>query len=601
MSHETEVGPYVDKPVTDDQIQRQWGSDYFAELIRSTGIRYLALNPGASFRGLHDSLVNYLGNTDPGILLCLHEEHSVAIAQGYAKVTGTPMGVVVHSNVGLMHASMAVFNAWCDRVPVLMYGATGPVDAAARRPWIDWIHTAKDQGSLVRDFIKWDDQPASLEAAAESVMRARAQSLTAPCGPSYVCFDVGLQERKYDVFPAVPDVSRYKPASSPVPPQMDIEAAADLLAKAKRPVILAGRVSRSESAWQERVELAEWLGAKVLTDLKTAAAFPSQHPLHVGPPSAFMSDPQCAALREADVVLSLDWIALAGVLETVFPDEACPAQVISVTLDNYIHNSWSMDHHGLPPVDIGLAGEPDSVVPLLLEALKRRIPVARQSAWVPVEHRTPLPDASRLDNAAFAATVCHALEPEAVSIARFNLGWSGGAWKLNHPLDYLGNDGGAGVGSGPGNAIGSALALKNTDRVCVGIIGDGDFVMGCTALWTACHHKIGVLFIIANNRSFYNDELHQERVARQRGRKVENKWIGQTMRDPDIDLCAMAAAQGARVLDSAGTPIELAQAIAQGIKLVREGHVVVVNAMVEPEYDSSMTQGMLDHTLPDRG
>ena len=138
-----------------------FGSDVVADALRALDIPYIALTPGASYRGLHDSIVNYLGNTTPQMLLCVHEEAAVAIAHGYAKVTGRAMVAAVHSNVGLQHATMAMFNAWCDRMPVLVLGATGPVDAAKRRPWIDWIHTARDQGALVRGYTKWDDQPAS--------------------------------------------------------------------------------------------------------------------------------------------------------------------------------------------------------------------------------------------------------------------------------------------------------------------------------------------------------------------------------------------------------------------------------------------------------
>ena len=151
----------VEKPAQGDAITAQWGSDYLADVMRALGLEYVTLVPGASYRGLHDSLVNYLGNERPQLLLCLHEESAVAIAHGYAKVTGKAMAAAVHSNVGLMHATMAIFNAWCDRMPMVILGATGPVDAVKRRPWIDWIHTARDQGALVRGYTKWDDQPAS--------------------------------------------------------------------------------------------------------------------------------------------------------------------------------------------------------------------------------------------------------------------------------------------------------------------------------------------------------------------------------------------------------------------------------------------------------
>ena len=151
-----------------------WGSDIIANSIRNIGVPYVTLNPGASFRGLHDSIVNYLGNASPKIILCLHEEHAVSIAHGYAKVAEKPLATILHSNVGLMHGSMAIFNAFCDRVPVIILGATGPIDAKKRRPWIDWIHTSQDQASLIRNFIKWDNQPGSIEASIASMIAAAA-------------------------------------------------------------------------------------------------------------------------------------------------------------------------------------------------------------------------------------------------------------------------------------------------------------------------------------------------------------------------------------------------------------------------------------------
>src|SRR6202161_2327658 len=196
--------------VARDDIGLEWGSDALAELLSRLGLPYIALVPGSSYRGLHDSLVNYNGNRDPQLLVCLHEEHAVAIAHGYAKVTERPMGVAIHSNVGLMHASMAIYNAYCDRVPMLIIGATGPVDAAKRRPWIDWIHTSTDQGALIRNFSKWDDQPASVEAALESLARAYSVTREAPSAPTYVCLDVSLQEQAVAEPPEIPDVSRDK-------------------------------------------------------------------------------------------------------------------------------------------------------------------------------------------------------------------------------------------------------------------------------------------------------------------------------------------------------------------------------------------------------
>src|SRR4029079_6400792 len=221
-----------------------WGSDAIAQMLRALDLPYIALTPGASYRGLHDSLVNYLGNVHPQMLLCLHEDTAVSLAHGYAKVTGTMLGAALHSNVGLLHASMSIFNAWCDRVPMLILGATGPWDSDRRRPWIDWLHTVSDQGALIRDFTKWDNQPASVPAAYEALLRAAQIAQTAPCGPTYVNLDAGLQEASIGALPPVPSAVRYRPPASVVPAQSVVVDAARRLSSARRPVILAGRVSR---------------------------------------------------------------------------------------------------------------------------------------------------------------------------------------------------------------------------------------------------------------------------------------------------------------------------------------------------------------------
>jgi len=206
-----------ERPVPGTPSNKTWGSDVVAEVLRDLAIPYVALNPGASYRGLHDSLVNHLGNRQPQMLLVLHEEHAVAIGHGYAKVTGQPLAAVLHSNVGLMHGTMAIFNAWCDRLPVIVLGATGPVDAVKRRPWIDWIHTARDQGALVRPYTKWDDQPASAGAAQEALVRAYQIACTAPRGPVYINLDASIQEEALASPPARWPVERYAPPPAPPP------------------------------------------------------------------------------------------------------------------------------------------------------------------------------------------------------------------------------------------------------------------------------------------------------------------------------------------------------------------------------------------------
>ncbi|HTZ38077.1 MAG TPA: thiamine pyrophosphate-binding protein [Stellaceae bacterium] len=588
MMNDAGQGPAaVERPALANDSGDYWGSDVMALMLREVGLRYVALNPGASYRGLHDSLVNLLGNADPQMLLCLHEEHAVAIAQGYAKVAGKPMGAIVHSNVGLMHATMAVFNAWCDRVPVLLFGATGPVAADRRRPWIDWIHTAADQGALIRNYTKWDDQPGSIGAVPEAVLRAYKIATTPPCGPVYVCFDAALQETKLEALPALPNAARFRP---PVPAAADPAAAAataELLSRAQRPLLLVGRAERSEAAWARRVALAETVGAVVLTDPKTGATFPSRHRLQ-GPPAGNNPSPDaCALLREADVIVSLDWVDLAGTLKAALGGEPPSAKIVLVSLDHQLHNGWSMDYQGLPPADIHLAVEPDIAVAAILPLLGPRTP-----SW-PGRAPTVPPPAPPLRGEAItpamlAAGLRAALLGRRACVIRTPLAWTGGTWEVAHPLDMLGGDGGGGIGAGPGMAVGAALGLRDAagggGRLPIAVLGDGDTLMGITALWTAAHYRIPVLIVVANNNSFFNDELHQDRMARARSRPVANRWIGQRIADPEPDLATLARGQGATGFGPVRDPAELVAVLRSALDCVEAGGVALVDVKVAPGY-----------------
>jgi len=578
----TTARPIVhDTPVAGERTDEFWGSDAIAGVLRELAIPYIALNPGASYRGLHDSIVNYLGNRSPQMLLSIHDEQAVAIAHGYAKASGRMMAAALHSNVGLMHASMAIFNAWCDRAPVLVLGATGPWDAAKRRPWIDWIHTSSDQGALVRDYTKWDNQPGSVAAAMEAVLRAAQIAQTAPRGPVYVNLDCSIQEAKIGAMPAAADVSRYVPPQAVRPAPEVVAQAARLLSGATRPVMLAGRCSRSLEGWKARVALAEKLNVPVLTNLKVAAAFPTDHRLHAAPPCVRLDAEAQKLIAEADVILSLDWLDLGGTLKQAFGARPVTAKIVQVSCDAHVHRGWSMDYQGLPPVDVYLMCEPDTAVPLLLEAVAPRA----ATAAVASAKRAPAP-ADALTLRGVADVLDAAIRGIDVCFTRLPLGWHGAYAHFRHPLDYIGYDGGGGVGSGPGISVGAALALKASGRIPIGLLGDGDFLMGNTAVWTAAHYGIPCLMIVCNNRSFFNDEMHQERVAAARGRPVENRWIGQRIAEPDIDLAAMARAQGALGIGPLAQMADVGPAIEQGIEAVRAGGVCVIDARVAPGYDA---------------
>ena len=428
------------------------------------------------------------------MLLCLHEEAAVAIAHGYAKVTGQAMAAAVHSNVGLFHATMAIFNAWCDRMPILMLGATGPVDAVKRRPWIDWIHTARDQGAIVRNFTKWDDQPASPAAARESVLRACWIANTAPQGPIYINLDAELQEAQAARAAAA---DRRRAASCP-PVATGVRRptwcaqAADMLQGAKR----AADPGRPRVAQRGRLEAAHRSSPRrstrrVATNLKIGAAFPTDHPLHVAPPATFASDELIAArASDADVILSLDWVDLGGTFKAhrrrrrpprssrsrstrtcttagAWTTRACRRSTCSSPADP------DADRRGAARG--GRPGQAEEA-----GASCRRLPAAGQEgrrAALGVEELAPW-------------RCARAVGDRDVTLTHVSLSWHGEFWPFRHPLDYVGSDGGGGVGGGPGISVGAALALKGTGRLPIAVCGDGDFLMGSTAVWTAVHYRI---------------------------------------------------------------------------------------------------------------
>jgi len=576
-----------------------WGSDVAAQVLRRLDIPYIALTPGASYRGLHDSLVNHLGNSGPEMLMCLHEEHAVAIAHGYAKATGKPMAVALHSNVGLLHGSMAIFNAWCDRAPMLIFGATGPVDATLRRPWIDWIHTSQDQGALLRNFVKWDDQPGSVAALPESIYRAWQQTATAPHGPVYVCLDAAIQEQALTDEVRIPDPGRYRPAPASRPDAQALREAAAILARARKPVMLFGRGRRTQQDWDRRVALAERLGAAMLSDLKVGSMVPTDHPLHVGEPFNQLSQQAKAALKEADAILSIGWVDLGGALRQVFGRDSVPAKVIHAGDDIHLHNGWGKEHMELPAIDVHLLGDPDAAVADLLDALPPGATPARAAA-ADAQAR-PNDSGDRINLRQVATTLAQAVGEQPVTFATLSRAWPISLWQHRHPLDYLGKDGGGGVGSGPGTTIGAALALEDSGRLTVGILGDGDCIMSINALWTAAHYRIPALFIVANNRSYYNDELHQEGVARTRGRNTANRWIGQRIDNPAPDIAKMAEAQGVMGIGPVTRIDDLKEVMRRGVECVRGGNPCLIDVHIDPGHGRHLRESMAERSMAKGG
>ncbi|WP_114966432.1 thiamine pyrophosphate-binding protein [Alkalilacustris brevis] len=572
-------------PKADNQAKTLYGSDIIADALREQDFPYICLNPGASYRGLHDSLVNYLGNETPQIITCMHEEHAVGIAQGYAKVTDKALAVAVHSNVGLMHASMGIFNAWCDRIPMVVIGATGPIDAAKRRPWIEWIHTTTDQAEIVRGYTKWDDQPGSPEAAVETIRRGTQLANTRPMGPVYLTMDVSIQEQELTERPQFDPIEKFRTPENPEPPAGALEAAIDILAKAERPFIFCGRSSRCEKAWAERIELAEILNARTCAHMKLPAGFPTTHPAFIGETGWRLKGKVLEAIENADAVLMLDWLDAGNALKLAFPQGKPRPPVITVSNDFQIHRGWNMDYGGLPAVDVNIPTVPETAVTRLLEGLR---PLRKKPA--PAAKRVWKATAPAKSGPIGLMDLAHAFslasEGRKITITGRPLGWPTNANVIEHPFDFLGHTGGGGLGAGPSIAVGAALGLREigSDRLTVAILGDGDYTMGLTSIWNAATEKLPLLFLVANNHSYYNDEEHQIKVAHKRARPEENAPIGQRMQGPEPDLGALARGLGLEAPEPVTDLADLPAALEQALDRVAAGAAVVLDVRVKQEY-----------------
>ena len=580
----------------------EYGSDLVVDLLRAVGIEYVAFNPGATFRGLHDSLVNYGGNRAPETILCCHEEIAVSLAHGYAKAKGRPMATILHNVVGLQHGSMAIFNAFCDRVPILCLGGTGPMDTSRRRPWIDWIHTALVQGNQVRDYVKWDDQPASIAAIPDAFVRAWRIALTEPQGPVYLCLDAGLQEEHLERPIPLPDLSRFAP---PAPPQADpraLEEAARRLCEAESPLLLAESLGRTAVARAALQRLAELLAAPVVDvgdGHRGRASMPGRHPLH-------LSEAKSELVREADVILALDVQDLLGPLgETNWSTREARllnpnASLITISLNDYAHRSWAHTAQALVPVDLPIAADATMALPALLELVADRLKkdprasarqarasrlaarhqaLAKQWRETVERQRADRPIALSL----FAAEVWEAIKQEDWILAHGTAnGWARRLWEWM-PERTCGGSGGAGLGYGLGASLGVALAHRGSGKLCVDLQPEGDFLMVASGLFTAAHHRIPLLIVMCNNRSYYNDEEHQERMAVARKRPVENKGIGIRIEDPTPDFAKIAQGFGIYAEGPIEEPGALQPALKRALKVVKDdGLPALVDVLIQP-------------------
>lgn len=585
-------------PSKDPVNQTTSGGDFMVDVFKTLDIDYLSMNCASSFRGLHEAVINHAGNTKPEILNCPHEDIAVHLAQGYAKITGKPMAMICHGVVGLQHATMAMYNAWCDRVPVIVLGGN-IVEANKRAPGAEWVHSAIDPAAIVRDYVKWDDQPISLQHFAESAVRACKIAVTPPMGPVMLSLDAELQENPI----SEPESLRIPKYARVVPPQGDSGALAEtakLLVAAENPVIICDRYARTPAGMGRLIELAETLQCAVV-DNAGRMNFPSRHPLN-------QSFRRGTVIPQADVILALEvndiWGTLNAfsdrIVRTSRPVTKKGAKIITLgSRDLYMKSNYQ-DFGRYQEVDLAIAGDGEASLPALTEQINRLIDEGRKAAYEARGKKYAAArlamieqaksdatlgwDASPITTARMCAEVYAQIKDEDWSLvgnAIRNL-WPHRLWDIKKPYQWNGGSGGAGVGYNLPASLGAALANKPHGRLTVAFGGDGDFLFNPGTLWTAAHHRIPMLYIVHNNRAYHQEYMYLQAMAARHGRGIEKADIGTTIKDPNVDYATVARGMGAHGEGPVVDPNDLAPALKRAIAAVKAGQPAVVDVVTDP-------------------
>ena len=594
----------------------EYVSDLIVYLLNQLGVEYAPLNPGATTRGIHESLVNYGGNQAPEVITCCHEELAVAMAEGYYLATGRPQVCLVHDIVGLQHATKAIYEAFLNNIPMIIIGGTGPLDASHRRPWIDWIHTAQVQAQLVRDYTKWDDQPQGAQSVAESVLRAYQIAMTEPRGPVYLCFDVELQESRLPEGFVIPDISRFRPPAAPAGNAEAIADAAKALMQAESPVLIVeglGSPSRKDGGSQALGSLAELMGVPVL-EIGPAFNLPNRHPLNL---TGANSD----VLKDADLVISAGVKDLEAALtrsapssvavpsglpraasgynrqfESLIPDGV---KIIHIGLQDFGVKSWPSSYGRLLPSDTTILGSEAQVLADIANvcqgsmdagARKRATERSARAAEIhsTIHNRFQKDvkdrwwDQTPTSTARLATEIWEVIREEDWVLVHGSLsGWEKRLWEVKDESRWVA--GGGGTGTGMGVAMGAALAFKGSGKVCVSIQNDGDLLYTAGSLWTVAHHEIPMLIVMFNNQSYYQDVGHQTAVSTNRERSIETVGIGVNLDGPNTDFATLAKSFSIYGVGPVLDPAEIGPALKKGLAVVKnEGRAALIDTVVQP-------------------
>jgi len=576
------------------------GSDFMMDIFKSLGFEYVCSVAGSSFRALHESVINYGGNEKPEFITCCHEESSVAMSHGYAKIEGKPLCVFAHGTVGLQHAAMAIYNAYCDRVPVYIVIGNN-LDATMRdAAYGEWPHSVQDAAAMVRDYVKWDDVPISLQHFAESAVRAYKIAMTPPMAPVVLVADSELQEN-----PIREDADLHIPKLTlPAPPQGDsgsVTEAARLLVQAENPVIVVDRAARTQACIQKLVDLAETLQAPVI-DQAGRMNFPTRHPLN-------QTARRAAVIANADVIIGLEvgdfWTALNTFHDQIHrssrPLVKSSAKLISITVGDLYMKSNYQDFYRYTGVDLAMAADVEATLPSLIDEIKRQSTPDRRRAFqdrgakLAAAHQQALEkaredatyawDASPVSTARLCAEVWAQIKQEdwsLVSILRHFSWWPLRLWPFDKQYQYIGTQGGGGIGYNAPATVGAALANKKHGRLSVSFQDDGDLLFGPAALWTAAHHRIPLLSVMHNNRAYHEELMHVQRMAARHNRGIERAKIGTTFEDPNVDYAKLAQSMGVYAEGPITDPKEIAPALRRALAVVKGGEPALLDVVTQP-------------------
>jgi len=573
------------------------GGDFAVDVLKSLGFEYACANPSSSLKGLHESLINYGGNQNPEYILCMHEESAVAMAHGYAKIEGKPLVAMVHGTVGLQHAAMAVYNAHCDRVPIVIIAGNWS-DPEHRGSYTDWTHSAQDIAALVRDFVKWDAAPVSLTDFGESLTRAYKIATTPPMEPVVIVADAKwLEEPRKETNLRVPKLT---PVAFPQGDSGAVAEVARFLVAAENPVIVAGRLARTQKGIELLVELAETLQAPVI-DQRNRMNFPSKHPLY-----------GAGNLATADLILGLEVQDFYGlnhrgtpanrkVLGSAYrPTGNAKAKLISISALDLNQRSNYQDFGRYAELDLAIAADGEATLPALIEACKRLITADRKRlledrgaklAEVHKRNREQFHaqaalgwDSSPITTARIAAELWAQVKNEDWSLVSkdgFFGGWPTKLWEFEKHYHYIGAEGGAGIGYGAPASVGAALANRKHGRLTIAIQNDGDLNYAPGVLWTAAHHKIPLLTIMHNNRAYHQEYMDIVELAARANRNVDRAYIGTHITNPNVDYANMARTYGVYGQGPITDPKDVGPAIKRAIEVVKRGEPALIDTVTQ--------------------